>query len=181
MNTLVCRVLVVSLLGISLSGGSEAQSGAGPLRGQAMGVSMDRFSAGGSGLMAFSYRYSWLRPGGIGVEVGIPVFPQALPAGVLAIAPDVGPSYNLTVPGGSILIKAGGTALAAVGVEGTAFVPGIHLGGTLLLQTGSLSGLRLDLIHHRYWGAGGEIDPVWSIGLGFAILTTPSNRSSALK
>jgi hypothetical protein len=76
----------------------------------------------------------------------------------------------MTVPGGSVLVKAGGSALAALGVQGALFVPGVHLGGTLLLKTANLSGVRLDVIHHRYWAGEGEIDSVWSIGLGFAIL-----------
>jgi hypothetical protein len=55
-------------------------------------------------------------------------------------------------------------------MEGALLVPGVHLGGTLLLKTGNLSGVRLDVIRHHYWAGEGEIDPVWSIGLGFAIL-----------
>jgi hypothetical protein len=163
---LILTVLAASPLGQEL----QAQSSAEPLRGRAMGVSMDRFNSGESALIAMSYRYSSLHPGGIGVELGVSVFPQALPAGILATAPDLGAAYNLTIPGGSVLIKAGGSAVAIVGMEGALLVPGVHLGGTLLLKTGNLSGVRLDVIHHRYWAGEGEIDPVWSIGLGFAIL-----------
>ena len=171
MHSRLRRVLVVSgLTLIPLSDSLLAQSDGKPLTGRAMGMSMDRFTSGGSGLIAISYRYSSLQPGKIGPELGVSAFPQTLAAGMLFIAPDLGASYNLTVPGGSVLVKAGGSALAALGVHGAWFVPGVHLGGTLLLQTGDFSGVRLDLIRHHYWANGGEIVPVWSIGLGFAIL-----------
>jgi hypothetical protein len=163
-------LVITELAAIPLSAELQAQSEAEPLRGQAMGVSMDRFRSGEYALIAMSYRYSSLHPGGIGLELGVSVFPQALPAGILATAPDLGASYNVTVPGGSVLIKAGGSALAAMGVQGALFIPGVHVGGTLLLKTGKLSGVRLDAIRHQYWAGEGEIEPVWSIGLGFAIL-----------
>jgi hypothetical protein len=171
MNRLLYLILVLTgLAAIPLRGELQAQSDAEPLRGRAMGISMDRFRSGESALVAMTYRYSSLHPGGIGGELGVSVFPQALPAGILATAPDLGASYNMTVPGGSVLVKAGGSALAALGVQGALFVPGVHLGGTLLLKTANLSGVRLDVIHHRYWAGEGEIDSVWSIGRGFAIL-----------
>ena len=172
MNQLFHRSIVAAVLWlVLLCGEIHAQSEAGPLRGPAMGVSMDRFMSGGSALVAMSYRYSWLNPGGIGAELGVSVFPQALPAGALATAPDLGASYNLPVPGGSLLIKAGGSALAVLSLHEARLVPGAHLGGTLLLDTGQRSAVRLDLIHHYYRVDGGEITPVWSIGLGFAILS----------
>ena len=164
MNQLVRRSIGAAVLWlVPLWGELRAQSEAGPLRGPAMGVSMDRFMTGGSALVAMSYRYSWLNPGGIGAELGVSVFPQALP--------DLGASYNLPVPGGSLLINAGGSALAVLSLHEARLVPGAHLGGTLLLHTGQRSGVRLDLTHHYYRTDGGEIEPMWSIGLGFAILS----------
>ncbi|HET6778022.1 MAG TPA: hypothetical protein VFH26_03985 [Gemmatimonadales bacterium] len=171
MNSLLCRISLLSVLMlISVNGSARAQSEAQPLRGNAMGFSMDRFTSGGSSVVAMSYRYSSLQPGEMGLELGVSVFPQMLRAGILSTASDLGASYNLTVPGGSVLIKAGGSAATAIGVLGAWFVPGVHLGGTLLLQAGNSSGVRLDLIRHHYWVDGGLTVPVWSVGLGFAIL-----------
>jgi hypothetical protein len=162
--------LLLSLAAAVLPGRLDAQQGRSPLSGPANGISMDWFSESGSGLMAMSYRFSSLRPGRLSAEIGVSLFPQALPAGALLTAPDIGASYNITVPGGSLLLKAGGSAIAALGVWGASFVPGGHVGGTLLLNTGEFSGVRVDVIRHYYSGSGGEINPVWSIGLGFAIL-----------
>jgi hypothetical protein len=103
MNRLLYLILVLTgLAAIPLRGELQAQSDAEPLRGRAMGISMDRFRSGESALVAMTYRYSSLHPGGIGGELGVSVFPQALPAVILATAPDLGASYNMTVPGGSV-------------------------------------------------------------------------------
>ena len=153
-----------------------AQEPATGLTGNAMGVSMDRFIYEGSSVVAISYRFSGLRPRQLGSEIGISLFPQALPAGILFLAPDLGAAFNLPVPGGSLLIKAGGSALTAFGTGGVLFVPGFHLGGTVVVQTGDRSGLRIDVIRHYYLPGGGEqIEPIWSVGLGFAVL--PRTRS----
>ena len=141
-----------------------------PLVGPAKGASMDRFWFGDFWLMAMSYRFSALRPGGLGPELGVSLFPQGLSSGIVTVAPDLGLSYNIPAPGGSVLIKAGGSAFTAMGTGGALFIPGVHLGGVYVLQTGDRSGLRLDVIRHHYWGNGERAQPVWSVGLGFAIL-----------
>jgi len=147
-----------------------AQQPATGLTGNAMGVSMDRFMYEGSSVVAMSYRFSGLRPRQLGSEIGVALFPQALPAGVLVLAPDLGAAFNLPVPGGSLLIKAGGSALTAIGTGGVLFVPGWHVGGTVVVQTGDRSGLRIDVIRHYYLPGGEQIEPIWSVGLGFAVL-----------
>ena len=154
----------------------NAQGPEGPLAGPAMGLSMDRFTDGGStGLVAMTYRFSTLRPGSLGAEIGVSLFPQALPAAVLALAPDLGAAYNITVPGGSVLLKAGGSAVMALSPAGAYLVPGFHVGGALLIKAAHRSGIRIDVVKHYYRTSGGEVQPVWSLGLGFAIL--PRNRT----
>lgn len=140
------------------------------LTGNAMGVSMDRFMYEGSSAVAMSYRFSMLHPRRLGAEIGVSLFPQTLPAGVLLLAPDLGAAYNLPVPGGRLLIKAGASAISAVGTAGALFVPGFHVGGTFVVQTGDRSGLRLDVVQHYYVPDGEVIESMWSVGLGFAVL-----------
>ncbi|HEV8178101.1 MAG TPA: VTT domain-containing protein, partial [Gemmatimonadales bacterium] len=106
----------------------QAQEISTHLTGHAMGVSMDRFMYDGSGLMAMSYRFSTLRPGELGAELGVSLSPQALPAGVVALAPDLGVAYNISVPRGAVLIKMGGSAVVALSTAGALFVPGFHVG-----------------------------------------------------
>ena len=139
-----------------------------------MGMSMDRFSNGvgpdAPGLMAMSYRFSQLQPGRVGFELGVALFPQGLPVGVLALAPDLGAAYNISIPGGSVLLKAGGSAAMLMGLPGLAVLPGFHAGGTLLLKVNGRSAVRVDVVRHYYRADEGELEPLWSVGLGFAIL-----------
>ena len=78
------------------------------LAGKAMGVSMDRFIYEG-----FRRRRHFLpvfdaSPERHRIRSGRTALSSALAARVLALAPDLGASYNIPVPGGSLLIKAGG-------------------------------------------------------------------------
>ena len=173
------KSLLLTLIGVAgLSASSvvrlNAQHAPGPLAGPAMGMSMDRFSTGVGrdhpGLMAMSYRFSQLQPWRVGFELGAALFPQALPAGILALAPDLGVAYNVPIPGGSVLLKAGGSAVMAMGPPGVAILPGFHAGGTLLLKVNGRSAVRVDVVRHYYRADEGELEPLWSIGLGFAIL-----------
>src|SRR5688572_31822763 len=98
-------LFLIGVAGLSVSSGVrlDAQHTPAPLAGPAMGMSMDRFSNGvgpdAPGLMAMSYRFSQLQPGRVGFELGVALFPQGLPAGVLAMAPDLGAAFNVPIPG----------------------------------------------------------------------------------
>ncbi len=168
-------VFLIGVAGLSSVSGFrlEAQHPPAQLAGPAMGMSMDRFSNGvgrdDPGIVAFSYRFSQLRPGSVGFELGVALFPQALPAGVLALAPDLGVAYNVTIPGGSVLLKAGGSAVMVMGLPGATILPGFHGGGTLLMKVNGRSAVRVDVVRHYYRADGGELG-LWSLGLGFAIL-----------
>jgi hypothetical protein len=77
MNRLLYLILVLTgLAAIPLRGELQAQSDAEPLRGRAMGISMDRFRSGESALVAMTYRYSSLHPGGIGGSSAYRSFPR---------------------------------------------------------------------------------------------------------
>lgn len=173
-SSAVMRATPLLLLGLIPAllplGNLQAQASPSMLVGPAMGASMDRFIYEGIGTTAISFRFSDLRPGGVGTELGISLFPQALPGGVLLVAPDLGASYQLSVPGATLLVKAGGSAIANLGTAEVLFLPGLHLGAGLVIQTDKRSGLRIDLIEHFYRYSN-EIERIWSIGLGFAVLS----------
>lgn len=130
---------------------------------------MDLFTYEGSRATAFTFRGSSLAPGGLGPEVGVSLFPGALSARAVMLAPDVGLAYNLALPYATLLIKAGGSALTAVAPGGAAFIAGYHLGAGLALQLDRRTGVRFDVIRHSYIGFD-EAEAVWSIGLGFTVL-----------
>jgi hypothetical protein len=171
------RTVFLFLIGIAhpagaLGGSLSAQGAPNHLQGRAIGGSIDRFIYEGNSTTAFTFRYSGLRPGGLGPEVGVSLFPQWLPAGALVLAPDVGGSFNVAVPGATLLLKAGGSALTALASQVAEFRPGVHVGGGLILRMDNRTGLRVDIIRHFYQSAGGT-DAIWSMGLGFTALPRP--------
>jgi hypothetical protein len=162
-------LLSVAPVASGLPGSLPAQVGPTRLEGRAIGAGIDRFSYEEYSIPAFTFRYSDLRPGDLGPEVGVSLFPQALPLGGLILAPDIGGSFNVSLPGATLLLKGGASALTALAplVVGVRF--GFHVGGGLILRMDGRTGLRVDVIRHFYQDAG-ETEGVWSIGLGFAVL-----------
>ena len=164
-------LVLLSILSAALPlGRLEGQETPPRLAGNAMGVSLDQFMYEGLAAVAVSYRFSFLRPGNVGTEIGVSLFPQTLPS-ILVLVPDLGAAYNLPFPGGSFLLKAGGSAITALGTGGVRFVPGFHVGGTVVVQAGDRSGLRIDVIQHYYLPSQEALESTWSVGLGFAVLS----------
>ena len=146
-----------------------AQGGPSRLQGKALGGSIDRFSYEDVSITAFTFRYSELRPGGLGPEVGVSLFPQALPLAALILAPDLGGAFNVSVPGATLLLKGGASALTVLAPQAAGLRVGYHVGAGLLLRMDNRTGLRVDVIRHFYQDAG-ETEAIWSIGLGFTTL-----------
>lgn len=136
--------------------------------GGASGASVDRFIYEGAGITAVSFRYSGLRARRMGSEIGVSVFPDALSAGTLYLATDLGGAYSAAGEGFSLLFKGGVSTLMAIG-GGLAFEPGFHFGTGMIVQTGKRSGVRLDVIRH-YYLIDNETEGLWSVGLGFTAL-----------
>jgi membrane protein YqaA with SNARE-associated domain len=166
-------VAIVALLALVLPD-LQAQSRRLP-DGPTKGLTVDRFSYQEYSAMAVSFRQSTLRSGSVGTEIGVSAFPQALPAGLL-LASNLGPAYNVSLPGATLLAKAGASMLMALG-GGIGFAPGYHLGGGVILKGGERSALRFDLIRHFY-RMGGETVTLWSIGFGFTMLPMGRNRAA---
>jgi hypothetical protein len=143
--------------------------------GPALGGSVDRFIYEGEGITAVSFRFSALRAGKVGSEIGVSLFPDALSAGVLYLAPDLGPAFNAAGPGFSVLVKGGISTLAGLG-SGFAFIPGYHFGAGLIMQAGKRLGIRVDAIRHVYL-IDNESEVLWSVGLGFTGLARRPNPS----
>jgi hypothetical protein len=163
------RNALLACLGCSLAGVSPQQLAAqepssSRLEGISKGASLDRFIYEGTGETAFSFRLSGLRPGRLGPELSVSFFPKALIARALLFAPDFGAAYNLSIPGVTLLIKAGGSALTGVATD-VVFVPGAHVGAGIVVRIDERTGIRIDAARHYYIGTG-EIEAIWSIGFG---------------
>ena len=136
--------------------------------GPAAGASVDRFIYEGAGITAVSFRYTGLRARRVGSEIGVSLFPDALSAGSLYLATDLGGAYSAPGDGFSLLFRGGVSTLTALG-GGFAFEPGVHFGTGMIVQTGKRSGVRLDVIRH-YYVIDNETEGLWSLGVGFTAL-----------
>jgi hypothetical protein len=135
----------------------------------ALGASVDRFVYDGYGITAVSFRYSGLKPNSLSTEIGAALFPDALQAGALLLAPDVGAAYDVRGAGFDLLFKGGISTLMGLGGGGFAFQPGYHLGSGLLIRIGETSGIRLDVVRHAYL-IEQETELIWSVGIGVTSL-----------
>ena len=75
--------------------------------GSAVGASAGVFTAGGESLFALSLTASELRAGRASADFSLALSPQALGYGVLLLATDVGPAFNVAMPGITVLLKGG--------------------------------------------------------------------------
>jgi len=151
---------------------ANAQSRLAPLPdGPAPGGSVEVFRYEEEGaLTAFSFHLSRLKHNGLGLELGMGMFPEYLQLPALVVTPDVGVGFNLSLPAITLLLRGGGSAIVALGGQGTGeFLAGGHLGGAVLLQVDRRAALRADLLR-RWYLVGGETEPFWSFALGFSIL-----------
>jgi hypothetical protein len=134
----------------------------------AMGASVERFTNDGYAITAVAFHYSGLKPNTASTEIAIAVFPDALTAGALLLAPDLGAAYDVRGDGFDLLFKAGLSALTGIG-GGILVLPGYHFGGGLLIRTGKASGLRLDVVRHSYL-IEQRTELFWSVGIGLTSL-----------
>ena len=137
--------------------------------GPAVGGTVDRFSYDGEGITAVTFRFSGLRSRSFGSEIGVSVFPDAFDFNALLLASDLGPAFNASGPGITVLLKGGLSTIMALG-GGFAFLPGYHVGGGLIIRAGQRLGIRLDLVRHVYLSGAESSEPIWSVGLGFTSL-----------
>jgi hypothetical protein len=156
-------------------GGARALEAQAPstsrLEGVSVGAGVDRFVYEGYAATAFTYRRSDLKPGRVGPELSVSLFPQALFARALLLAPDIGAAYNLSIPHSTLLIKAGISAITGLGPT-FAFIPGVHLGTGIMLRLDDRTAIRVDAIRHIYVD-GNQTEALWSIGFALASLPLP--------
>jgi hypothetical protein len=165
-------MLLLPLLLAAKVGLAHPQSRIAPLPdGRALGGAVETFRYEDEGaITAFSFHLSQLKHNGLGLELGMGMFPEYLQLPALVVTPDVGVGFNLSLPAITLLLRGGAGAIVALGGQSTGeFLPGGHLGGAVLLQVDRRAALRADLLR-RWYLVGGETEPFWSFALGFSIL-----------
>lgn len=162
-------LLSLTLAVASAAGGLQAQEKRRLPDGAALGGSMDRFIDDGFETTTLSFRLSQLRQNSVGTEIGLSLFPEALVAGGLIVAPDLGAAYNISLPEATVLLKAGGSGIVGLGPGVAIGIPGLHLGAGLILRAGPRAGVRFDVIRHFY-RHDGRTSGMWSLSFGLTKL-----------
>lgn len=165
----ISHLILAAGLAAPAASSLQAQDGRRLPDGFAYGGSMDRFIENGFGTSTLSFRLSQLRQNSVGTEVGLSLFPQALVAGGLIIAPDLGAAYNISLPNATVLLKAGGSGLIGLGQGLAIAIPGLHLGAGLIVRAGPRAGVRFDVIRHFYQ-YDGRTHGMWSLSFGLTLL-----------
>ncbi len=155
------------LLGGSIVPGLAAQVRPGSLPdGSAFAVTANRLMFDGTGtdwgLSALMLRYTALRRNTVAYDFGGGIL---VADGVGALQVEAGPAFNLSLPGATVLLRAGVTSVVASGGG----VVGGYAGAGLLFRVGDGVGLRLDLARHQYAAGEGSIG-AWQLGGGIALL-----------
>lgn len=135
-------------------------------RGSSFAITGSRFLFDGSdadaGINALTLRFTTLRPNGLAFDVGAGLL-VAGEAGAFSL--EVGPAFNISIPGATLLLRAGGTGIVA----GGGGVIGGYAGVGVLFRVANGVGFRLDVARHQY-AIGSESLGAWQLGGGIAVL-----------
>lgn len=138
--------------------------------GVAVGITVDRFDVDREyGYMAATLHVSGLKPNNLSSEFAVSIFPRFLLARQLVTNLDVGAAFNVTVPHAALLIRGGASGLFALG-GGSAALPGVHLGASLLIKVDEKSAFRFDVIRRVFYTPDRTGTPSLTIGAGFTVL-----------
>jgi hypothetical protein len=164
-------MLLLTVLLAAVFTETHAQHSVAPLPdGSALGGALEVFRyEDEAAITALSFHLSKLKHNSVGLELGVGMFPEYLQARALVMTPDLGMGYNVSLPGATILLRAGGSGIAAFGQGLSELLPGAHLGGAVLLRVDRRAAVRADLLK-RWYIVGSETEPFWSFALGFSIL-----------
>ncbi len=140
------------------------------------GVSIERFYVEEYRFITVNYRRTDLRENEAkaGLDLAIGLAPLGLAANTAVIQLEGGFARAMRVGPGSLVLRGGGSSFIAVG-QGMAILPGIHGGFTAILPLEKQARLRVDVTRHFYVGLGDGQLGMWSIGLGFAVLSPTLN------
>ncbi|MGE0353536.1 MAG: hypothetical protein AB7I33_00505 [Gemmatimonadales bacterium] len=138
--------------------------------GFALGATVDRLTIGDSDgpLVSTTLHISSLRRRRLTPEFAVAVFPRYLAEGAAVLIPDVGAAYNLSLPGATVLLRAGASGVFVFGDGFGGALPGVHYGASLLVPLLRGFGLRVDAVGRTF--ALYESTRGMSLGIGITSL-----------
>jgi len=166
------RYTMAGLLAVAvLARPAGAQAPPAPLTdGTAMGVTVGTFRVGDEALWVGSFHAYGLRAHRASAAFALAIPPQAWGGGGLLLLPDLGVAHDVSLPGATLLLKGGGSAILGASAESAGAFPGVHLGATFLIQTGERVGLLIDATEHWYWV---DHTAVRVLGIGVGVTALP--------
>jgi len=159
--------LALALCGTAIVPGLAAQTRPATLpRGSSFAITGGRLLFDGSdsdvAIKSLTLRYTTLRPNGVSFDLGAGLVVGDA-AGAFSL--EVGPAFNISIPGATLLLRAGGTGIVA----GGGGLVGGYAGVGVLFRVANGVGFRLDVARHQY-ATGRESFGAWQLGGGIAVL-----------
>jgi hypothetical protein len=133
------------------------------------GGSFERILGLGGEATAFTYRRTEVSRHGVGVDLGVGIFPAALASRTVLLQFDAGFARTQAIGPAALVLKAGVAGLTYVG-QSAQIIPGLQAGVAAIIPLERRCGLRLDLTRRQFFPDGGSV-ALWSLGFGLTVMT----------
>ena len=131
------------------------------------GGSFERDLGLGGQPVAFTYRRTEVSRGGLGLDLGVGIFPAALAARAVLLQFDAGFAQALAIGPATLVLKAGAGSLLNLG-QSAQVIPGLQAGVAAIIPLERRCALRLDLTRRQLF-PDGEPVALWSLGVGLTV------------
>jgi hypothetical protein len=131
------------------------------------GGSFERDLGLGGQPVAFTYRRTEVSRGGLGLDLGVGIFPAALAARAVLLQFDAGFAQALAIGPATLVLKAGTGSLLNLG-QSAQVIPGLQAGVAAIIPLERRCAFRLDLTRRQLF-PDGEPVALWSLGVGLTV------------
>jgi hypothetical protein len=133
------------------------------------GGSFERILGLGGQATAFTYRRTEVSRRGVGLDLGVGIFPAALAYRTARLQVDAGFAETQAIGPAALMLKAGVGSLLDLGPS-PQIVPGLQAGVAAIIPLEPRCGFRLDLTRRQFF-PDGESVALWSLGVGLTVLS----------
>lgn len=163
------RVPIVAIVtaALLLTGAGSARAQVDELSQPAPALAVNGLSVGrltGGEIFTAAFRWTRIRPSGIGFDGSVTTAPQAFAIGAVAVAVHGGPAVSIPFEGGALIAKGGVGPVVVASESAGAFLTGYYGLGLVVGRPGSL-GLRVDWTRLHFLSD--DTDSFAALELGF--------------
>jgi hypothetical protein len=134
------------------------------------GGSFERILGLGGQATAFTYRRTEVSRRGVGLDLGVGIFPAALAYRTARLQVDAGFAETQAIGPAALVLKAGVGSLLDLGPS-PQIVPGLQAGVAAIIPLERRCAFRLDLTRRQFF-PDGESVALWSLGVGLTVRST---------